>query len=425
MTVPAARFARASALAVCLASPAYAQYYAAVDDSDSATLRATLHEVIDDHTRFPYTAGGTDTWDILELAQRDPQNANRVIDVYKNESWALFSGYEREHTWPKSFGFPDDGPDNYPYTDCHMLHLCDPSYNAARSNKPFRFCNPGCAEYPTAGGGAGTYPGNSNWTSGSFASGTWQVWSGKQGDVARALLYADVRYEGGTHNVTGAAEPDLILTDSQSLISNSSTGNNEPVAYMGLISVLLQWHASDPVDQFELDRNDRVFQFQGNRNPFVDHPEWVDCLFAGTGCGGGFGDVYCTPGVPNSTGNSASISASGSLVAAANDIRLVAQAMPQNQFGYFITSETQGFVSGPGGSQGSLCLGGALGRFTQQVQSTGIFGTFEIAVDLGAMPVTPPQAVQAGETWHFQAWYRDANPGPTSNFTDAISLAFQ
>ena len=56
---------------------------------------------------------------------------------------------------------------------------------------------------------------------------------------------------------------------------------------------------------------------------------------------------------------------------------------------------------------------------------SGVFGAFTIPVDLTQMPTTPVSAVQAGETWNFQAWYRDVNPMPTSNFTDAIQLPFQ
>ncbi|MCZ6652631.1 MAG: endonuclease [Planctomycetota bacterium] len=51
------------------------------------------------------------------------------------------------------------------------------------------------------------------------------------------------------------------------------------MAHMGMLTVLLQWHVEDPVDDVELNRNDVVFSFQDNRNPFIDHPEWVACLF--------------------------------------------------------------------------------------------------------------------------------------------------
>lgn len=400
-----------------------AGYYNTVDTSSSASLRSTLHEVIDDHTRLPYTSGGIDTWFVLERAQQDPSNSNNILDVYKGASYPKNSNsYNREHTWPKSYGFPNDGSANSPYTDCHLLRLCDSSYNSSRSNKPFRFCSSSCAEYPTSGGTSGTYPGTSNWSTGSFSNGTWEVQVNRRGDVARGMLYADVRYAGGNHGVTGFAEPDLILTNSTSLIANSNTGQNLSVAYMGLLDVLLAWHLADPVDTFEENRNDEIFTWQGNRNPFVDHPEWVDCLFNGA-CG--FGQTYCSPNVPNSTGLPAEILGQGSLVIADNDLEMIASLMPTGQFGYFLVSQTEGLVFNPGGAQGVLCLGGQIGRFTSQVQSTGLFGTFSIPVDLSSMPIGGGTAVQVGETWSFQCWFRDANPGPTSNFTNGLRLTFQ
>ena len=96
-------------------------YYATVDTSSPAAFAVTLHEVIDDHTRFPYTSSATDTWDILELAQEAPGDPSAILDVYRNESYPKQGGgnsfYQREHIWPQSFGIPDDGSDNYPYTD--------------------------------------------------------------------------------------------------------------------------------------------------------------------------------------------------------------------------------------------------------------------------------------------------------------------
>ena len=268
-------------------------YYDTVDASDPTSLRVTLHDVIDDHVRYPYTSSATDTWDILELADEDPGNASRILDVYRNASYAKEGGgnsfYNREHTWPKSYGFPNDGSTNYPYTDCHHLMLCDSSYNSSRSNKPYRYCSSQCSEKTTdvnngQGGGTGVYPGNSNWTDGANESGTWEVWIDRRGDIARALFYMDLRYEGGTHGTTGVTEPDLILTDQTSLIV-ADTSSNQSVAYMGYLSELYQWHVEDPVDALEQARNDVVFGFQGNRNPFVDHPEWADCLYGGGACG--------------------------------------------------------------------------------------------------------------------------------------------
>jgi endonuclease I len=264
-------------------------YYNSVNAANPTVLRATLHALIDDHTRFPYTASSTDTWDILESAQQNPNNASQIVDIYRNGSYAKIGGgvgpYNREHAWPKSYGFPNDGSDNYPYTDCFSLKLCDSGYNTARSNRPYAATNAAASEYSTqatngSGGGNAPYPGTSNWADSATTNGRWEVWSDRRGDCARALFYMDVRYEGGTHGGTNVNEPNLILTDNLSLIVSSNTGNNATTAYMGMLSTLLQWHQQDPVDAREMALNDIVFSHQGNRNPFIDHPEWVDCLFA-------------------------------------------------------------------------------------------------------------------------------------------------
>jgi endonuclease I len=283
-------------LALAVGAAAHAQapsgYYASVNTSSPALLRSTLHAAIDDHLRIPYTATATDTWNVLELADQHPTDASLILDVYKNAAYAKVGAgntlYDREHSWPKSFGYPNDVVANYPYTDCHALFLCDSSYNSSRSNKPYDNGLASWAEKITeanagAGGGSGVFPGNSNWTEGTSLLGAWQTWNSRKGDVARALMYLDVRYDGGTHAVTGAAEPDLILTDDLNLIAASNTGANLSVGYMGKLSILRQWHAQDPVDAREVARNNAVYAAQGNRNPFIDNPQWVECLY-GTTC---------------------------------------------------------------------------------------------------------------------------------------------
>jgi endonuclease I len=279
----------AAAAASVLPAQAPPGYYAAVVTTSAAQLRSTLHAVIDDHVSFPYTASGTDTWNILELADQAPGSTTQILDLYKNALYAKQGGgnsfYNREHTWPNSYGFPVDSGTNYPFTDCHHLFLCDVAYNAARDNSAFVTGSAGWSIWTTLanvgqGGGSTSFPGQHNWSSPSLPPvGGWQTWSGRKGDVARALFYMDLRYEGGTHGTSGAAEPDLRLTDDLSLVQASNTGANLGIAYMGKLSVLLQWHQEDPVDAKEMARNDAVFSFQGNRNPFIDHPEWAACLW--------------------------------------------------------------------------------------------------------------------------------------------------
>jgi choice-of-anchor B domain-containing protein len=137
------------------------------------------------------------------------------------------------------------------------------------------------------------------------------------------------------------------------------------------------------------------------------------------------GQPYCSPNAVNSTGLPGRLWATGSDSAAANSLELSALLLPPNQFGVFLTSQTQDFTLNPGGSFGTLCLGAPIGRFSSQIQNSGAAGAFSITVDLTAMPLTPTVGVAPGESWSFQAWYRDNNPTPTSNFTDASTVTFQ
>jgi len=133
---------------------------------------------------------------------------------------------------------------------------------------------------------------------------------------------------------------------------------------------------------------------------------------------------YCTA-QPNSTGAPASISASGSQVVASNDLTLHAAGMPPGQFGILLTSMTQG--SSPLGA-GTLCLGGSIVRFQGpgQVLQASPGGEFSLQIDLTAIPAGTPVAVAAGETWNFQAWFRDVDPvlGNTANLTDGLEVPF-
>ena len=84
--------------------------------------------------------------------------------------------------------------------------------------------------------------------------------------------------------------PAFLIDDAACIVDVNSAAegflNTSQKALRGKLSVLLQWHAQDPVDAKEMARTNAIFSYQGNRNPFVDHPEWVDCIFSGQ-CNGG------------------------------------------------------------------------------------------------------------------------------------------
>lgn len=291
-------------------SAGIAGYYERVDDSSCRALRSTLHGVIDDHSAVAYSdAGNTwtpgdpstyDVWEVLNLADEDPLDPSKILDIYRNESYTKIAGgsgiYNREHVWPNSQGFNDiqtlDGFPYPPYVDTHMLMASNTDYNARRGSRAFAPCPSGCSideTIPNAangdGGGPTAYPMSGapdhNWYSaGDGGSGSYEVWDFRRGDLARAMLYMDVRYEGGRNSKNFQREPDLILTDNRANIVVTPSGTYQAVGYSGLLTPILAWAQADQPTVAEGIRNDVVESVQGNRNPFVDHPEWIAIAFA-------------------------------------------------------------------------------------------------------------------------------------------------
>ncbi|MGD2019019.1 MAG: hypothetical protein PVJ89_12935 [Planctomycetota bacterium] len=131
---------------------------------------------------------------------------------------------------------------------------------------------------------------------------------------------------------------------------------------------------------------------------------------------------YCSS-VPNSSGAAGTIQASGSQSIFDGNLTLDAANLPPLSLGYFIFSETQGFSTGLGGGQGNLCLGGGIFRLSNFIQSSGFTGTVNFGVPFNGLP--PGATINAGETWNFQYWFRDASGGvATSNTTDGVSVTF-
>ncbi|MEM9800246.1 MAG: hypothetical protein AAGA20_07970 [Planctomycetota bacterium] len=134
----------------------------------------------------------------------------------------------------------------------------------------------------------------------------------------------------------------------------------------------------------------------------------------------------CAPAAPNSSSLPATLRAQGSVDVSDDDVLLIAESLPTSTVGYFLASRDSGLVVSPGGSAGVLCLGGSIGRYAGNVLSSGASGSFQFRIALANLPQPSGSvAAMAGETWRFQAWFRDFALVSTSNFTHALAITFE
>ncbi len=223
-------------------------YYAPAIGKTGTALR---DDAARDHRR-PHRLSYDQVWTALRDTDQDPNNSANVIELYSGRSISktLNGGdpddWNREHVWAQSHG--GFGTSAGPGTDVHHLRPEDVTVNSTRGNKDFDL------------GGSAVSQCSDCWTD----SDSFEPRDAVKGDVARMLFYMAIRYEGDD------GFPDLEL--------NNSINGSTP--WHGKISVLLQWNAEDPVSTFEMRRNDRIHStWQGNRNPFIDHPEWAESIW--------------------------------------------------------------------------------------------------------------------------------------------------
>lgn len=145
-------------------------------------------------------------------------------------------------------------------------------------------------------------------------------------------------------------------------------------------------------------------------------------------CNARIGSRACVADVPNSTGEPGRLVAAGSVEVAANDLQLLGTQLPPGEFAMFITGSQLDAVPQPGGSQGTLCLGGSIGRFNRPLEIRPIdpSGSVRLSVDLGNVPSGPgPVALAPGDARLFQLWHRDSGSGAPANFTSALEIRFE
>ncbi len=237
--------------------------------SQPENLKEALHHLVSKNTT---SLSYDKAFDALNTI--DSYDGGAYVEcLYTGEKMApLNHGYwNREHVWAKSHGIKtkDDKSSqrNSAYTDLHHLRATENTINSTRNNRYF--------DVVTHDSKRADLYGNF-WDDGDAFEPRNEV----KGDIARMLFYMVVRYEGDE----ASEYLDLELTDDLTLAKKSNNyvyGTKETInGYLGKLSTLIKWSFEDPVDSREISRNNAIEKVQGNRNPFIDHPEFVFYLYS-------------------------------------------------------------------------------------------------------------------------------------------------
>ncbi|MBA6251867.1 MULTISPECIES: endonuclease [unclassified Colwellia] len=251
-------------------------YYDGISSTSGYPLKTELYNLIKDHANQGYSA----LWTFYENHSLDVyfENDGSILDIYSENPLTSdnynfikvtnqcgnYSGeggcYNREHTFPKSWFGGKVEPMN---SDVHHIYATDGFVNSKRGGFPY-------GEVATA---SFTSTNNSKLGSATTTlgySGTvFEPIDEFKGDLARAQFYMATRYE----NLIGSWQNNSVYGDA------ILDGSSNQVFELWQLEMLLRWHTNDPVSQKEIDRNEAALGHQGNRNPFVDHPEYVDSIW--------------------------------------------------------------------------------------------------------------------------------------------------
>ncbi len=242
-----------------------AGYYDEADGLSGEQLKTALRNIIDNHTVLSYSEIWTAFLDtdakpngkVWDMYSDVPEGTPAYEFTFISDQCGNYSGegscYNREHSFPKSW-FSDASP---MYTELFHIVPTDGYVNGKRSNYPFG--EVGSASWTSTNGsklGTSSYPG--------YSGTVFEPIDEYKGDFARGYFYMATRYES---NISSWSSPMLA-------------GNSFPVFTEWALNLLMDWHEQDPVSQKEIDRNNMIYaKHQHNRNPFIDHPEYVNLIW--------------------------------------------------------------------------------------------------------------------------------------------------
>ncbi|MBT3824313.1 MAG: T9SS type A sorting domain-containing protein [Candidatus Marinimicrobia bacterium] len=238
-------------------------YYNDASGLTGTSLQQALHDIIDNHTVVSYSSLWThyQTTDVKpngkvwDMYSHNPDGDQPYEFTFVSDQCGNYGGegdcYNREHSWPKSW-FNDVSPMN---TDIFHVVPSDGYVNGQRGNYPYgEVSSPTWTSASGSKKGPNTYPG--------YSGTVFEPIDTYKGDFARAYFYMSTRYFNEDGNWPGSPMADGAQLEQWAQ------------------DMMMEWHTEDPVSQKEIDRNDDIYNFvQNNRNPFVDHPTYVDLIW--------------------------------------------------------------------------------------------------------------------------------------------------
>ena len=262
----------------------------AISDSDNGI---TYDSATNTYTKYGY----------LSNAKKDAASNPYVHTLYRNvdangsiveegriKEWGDHNatGTNREHVWCQSRGFKaSSGAEGPAGTDVHHLISGDGRVNQSyHNNSPYGYVDKTSSKTKNAGSDKPYLEGNLlgpqlHAHADDVTNMVFEPQDSDKGDIARALFYMAACYNNFSGNETITQfNPNLLLVDYATSDGAAEESSATHPVTMGILSDLLEWHKMDPVDEYEIHRNNLIYKnFQHNRNPFIDFPEWVDMVW--------------------------------------------------------------------------------------------------------------------------------------------------
>ena len=290
-----------------------ATYYNNITASNGKQLAAQLHDLITS-THRQYTSYDDNGKNLYQqhtdqyYENGSPVNGY-INDFYSGVKWPngwnpdagkTNGGYNREHVWCQSNSVNSNGQQMWGTdgggADMHHIRPTETRLNSTRNNHPYGEVDDRNSHKVYAKLGN-----DSTYALGGYCDGSADIFEpldSKKGDVARILLYVYLHYNSytvstlfGSYGTTNGNGNSSYFSSSLLSLTKITSLSSEASA----LTMLLDWNASDPVDELEQRRNEQVAIYQGNRNPFIDNSNYAELIWGNGTPSPTVNSVYVTP----------------------------------------------------------------------------------------------------------------------------------